>query len=268
MSDSVLTLFHQLHGYLDYDPTTGHFEWRAVRRKNAYKSRRAGCAPRWGCTRLTLNGKSYRGCHLAWLYMYGEWPITELIHINGDRSDDRITNLRPSVPHTPHLTHDMLLERLHYNPTTGHFTWRVGGSGTPIGATAGTRGSAGYIMICVNRRSYPAHRLAWFYMYRHWPNAEIDHIDGVRDNNAISNLRDVSRSENQRNQYRCRKSKSGALGVHWSAPHKAWRVAIHIDGRTRTIGLYKDIEEAKAARKEANKKHGYSDRHGEQVCPY
>jgi len=61
---------------------------------------------------------------------------------------------------------------------------------------AGTVLATGYRVIRVDGYRYLAHRLAWFYVYGAWPVSEIDHINLLKDDNRISNLRDVSRKEN------------------------------------------------------------------------
>ena len=91
------------------------------------------------------------------------------------------------------LTAERLRGLLEYDGTTGVFHWK----GT--GERAGSIQDKGYRTIEIGGRSYYAHRLAWLYTYGSWPNDELDHIDRNKDNNSISNLRDVSRSENNRN---------------------------------------------------------------------
>lgn len=72
---------------------------------------------------------------------------------------------------------------LTYNPETGEFSW------IKTGAIAGTRNNHGYIRIQVQGRRITAHRLAWFFMTGAWPDGEIAHINGIRDDNRWANLR-------------------------------------------------------------------------------
>jgi len=76
----------------------------------------------------------------------------------------------------------------------------VRGKGSKIGSVAGTPVSDGYVNICINQKRYRAHRLIWLMFNGHFPNNEIDHINGVRSDNRIENLREVGRIENCRNQ--------------------------------------------------------------------
>ena len=87
------------------------------------------------------------------------------------------------------LTTDRLKELLHYDQDTGVFTWNVRRSGkTPAGSVAGSYDAYGYIQIRISPFRYKAHRLAWFYVNSEWPKFCIDHINGVRDDNRISQL--------------------------------------------------------------------------------
>lgn len=83
------------------------------------------------------------------------------------------------------LSHVELIYRIHYDPETGFF-YRAG-KREPIG----NFDSDGYVKIRAGDRSYGAHRLAWFYMNGAWPHHQIDHINRVKYDNRISNLRDV-----------------------------------------------------------------------------
>jgi len=53
----------------------------------------------------------------------------------------------------------------------------------------------GYIIIKINRKDYQAHRLAWLYEYGNFPKQTIDHINRIKTDNRICNLRDVSQSK-------------------------------------------------------------------------
>lgn len=98
------------------------------------------------------------------------------------------------------LNHDYLRYILTYNPINGHFYWNVRKSSkTKVGDRAGVLHPNGYIYIRIDGFGYRAHRLAWFYVYKSWPELEIDHIDRIKTNNGILNLRDVTSKVNQSN---------------------------------------------------------------------
>jgi len=84
---------------------------------------------------------------------------------------------------------------LRYDASTGVIYWlyRAGVCRTwntrYAGTAAGSLDTKGYLAIKVNGRLYRAHRLAWILHYGEWPSDEVDHINGIRDDNRIANLR-------------------------------------------------------------------------------
>lgn len=139
-----------------------------------------------------------------------------------------------------------LRELLNYDPATGVFTRRLGVRGFAAGSTVGSPHSAGYIYCSVAGYRCFAHRLAWCYMYGDWPEGELDHINGVRNDNRIDNLRLATRSENMLNRHRPRKgNKSGYIGV--SSHKDRWRADLTVDGAQQYLGLFDTPEEAHAA---------------------
>lgn len=79
---------------LDYDPKTGFFIWKVRFGKRGVPGRKAGTVDFGGYVVITINGKRHKAHRLAWLYMHGYWPAVAVDHINGDRTDNRIANLR------------------------------------------------------------------------------------------------------------------------------------------------------------------------------
>lgn len=156
------------------------------------------------------------------------------------------------------LTAQELRELLHYDPETGVFTNRVQRNyNAPAGAVAGAIDKcAGYRQIRIKGRIYRAHRLAWIYVHGQWPTADIDHYNGVLDDNRISNLRDVSQSVNMQNRQNARRSgSSGEIGVHWVKQRNKWSAQISINGKSTYLGYYVTKEEARAAYRAAKKIH-------------
>ncbi len=155
------------------------------------------------------------------------------------------------------LSASELRSLLSYEQSNGAFTWIVAPSNRiRAGSEAGSVGRLGYRRICINRRAYFAHRLAWLYVYGRWPLREIDHIDGTPANNAIANLREADHFENQANRGRQKNNTSGYKGVHFNRQAWRWRAVIHAGGCTFHLGSFKTrIAAAKAYARAARRLH-------------
>lgn len=155
------------------------------------------------------------------------------------------------------ITHDYLLSILDYNKLTGVFTWKVNKHRAYAGDVAGCENNSGYIKIGINNHEYRAHRLAWFYVHGKWPTSDIDHIDMNKSNNAISNLRLASKTENRQHVGIRKHNKCGFKGVWFDEKRKHFRVEIKNNKKRIYLGSFATPEEAHAAYCEAAKKlHG------------
>lgn len=136
---------------------------------------------------------------------------------------------------------------LEYDPASGHFYWRKKMSARRVlGATAGTTSKAGYTSIVVRYKAYKAHRLAWLYVHGAWPNGVIDHINGIKGDNRIANLRETSQLSNAQNRNKPNaNSKSGALGVRPEG--LCWKAQLTTGGQTVQLGAFLSKEEASEA---------------------
>ena len=160
------------------------------------------------------------------------------------------------------LTSERLKELLHYDPSTGLFIRKTKVTGSVnIGDIAG-HGVHGYIVIEINSMPYRAHRLAWLYVYDVWPKEYIDHVNHIRDDNRITNLREVTRTLNQRNRTKRKDNKSGMTGVYPYGVSGKWGVNIGDDGKQVYLGCFFDKFEAICCRKSAENKYGYHENHG------
>jgi hypothetical protein len=85
----------KLISLLDYNPDTGEFKWKVhLKQSNKYEGDIAGTSHGGGYWAIQIEGRRYYAHRLAWLYMYGKFPELELDHINRDKADNRILNLR------------------------------------------------------------------------------------------------------------------------------------------------------------------------------
>lgn len=141
------------------------------------------------------------------------------------------------------ITQSELKSLLNYDKETGIFTWLVNRPKRPIGSIAGTKHNAGYVHIRVNNKKYLAHRLAWLYIHGEFPEF-LDHINGIRDDNKISNLRIATKTENNCNKIMPKHNTSGFKGVSWHVKNKSWQASIAVNGIQIALGSYDDFEKA------------------------
>jgi len=153
---------------------------------------------------------------------------------------------------------------LSYCPETGNFYWADKPSKfnhIKVGEVAGTISKHhGYVVIACDKKLYRAHRLAWYFYHGEWLNKplEIDHINGIRSDNRIGNLRVANRQQNMQNERKARvNNKSGFLGVH--EINGVYRARICVDGKEVFLGQFKTPEEASSKYLEAKRKyHNFS----------
>lgn len=154
------------------------------------------------------------------------------------------------------LTQAELKVLLSYDAETGVLTRNT--TGLPV-----TRNiSQGYIQVRLHNRLYRAHRLIWMLVYGESPN-RIDHVNGDREDNRLSNLRKVSSSENSKNQRLRDDNKSGCAGVNWHSRTKRWIAQIRDRTKYVYLGCFVELSDAIAARKQAEKTFGYHENHGQ-----
>lgn len=144
------------------------------------------------------------------------------------------------------ITQKELKELLEYDENTGIFTWNLANSNRiKIGDMAGVYRFDGYLTIRINGKPYLAHRLAWLYIYGEWPKNQIDHINGIRDDNRITNLRNVTNRENHQNKKEHRGGKLVGASFHKTA--NKWESQIQINGKRKFLGYYNTELEAHEA---------------------
>lgn len=164
---------------------------------------------------------------------------------------------------------DYLRQRLRYEPETGKLYW-LDCEGMPkswLTKFSGreaftTQHSRGYKIGHVTPATLFAHRVAWALYYGGWPTEQIDHINGVKHDNKISNLRVVSSQENNRNVKRREDNTSGVCGVYRKESGRRWVAQIVVEGKQKYLGCFDTLEEATKVRKEAEVKYGYHENHG------
>lgn len=149
------------------------------------------------------------------------------------------------------ITQERLKNLLTYERTTGLFYWKTSKGGAKKGKAAGTIMKSGYRYIGIDRRSYRAPRLAWLYIYGTFPVNEIDHIDGIKDNNGINNLRDCTRKQNSENKKAYKSSQTGFIGVSYREDAKKYIARVMHNGKNYHLGYFitKDLAIKEVAKK-------------------
>ena len=162
---------------------------------------------------------------------------------------------------------ERLRELLDYEPDTGTLRWKPRTvkdfknsaaqsakhscaiwNGRYAGSVISCKRGQGYIGLNVCGFPLYAHRVAYAIYHGKWPDCHIDHIDGIRTNNRIWNLRDVSHDINMQNQRRATiDSHTGILGVCWDKSKGKFKAQIGIGDKTIYLGYFIDAERAHAA---------------------
>lgn len=149
----------------------------------------------------------------------------------------------------------------HYSD--GVLRWRENQKRIKAGTIAWNVNQSGYIRIKYRGEKFLAHRIVWEMHYGKIPEGmQVDHINHDRTDNRIENLRLVNANENGKNQKSSTRNKSGVVGVSWKSQKNKWHAQIMVDGKQIHLGFYDDINDAKDARKVAERKYGFHENHG------
>lgn len=149
----------------------------------------------------------------------------------------------------------------------GHLYWKEIKNGRKSDSPAGHINGRGYRIISIwNKKTkvykmYSLHRIIFLMHHGYLPEV-IDHIDGKRDNNNITNLRAVTQSENLFNSKLNTRNKTGCKGVKWSKQKQKFIGIVHSNRKEYYAGAYNTIEDAtKATMELRNKLHGVFAKH-------
>jgi len=139
------------------------------------------------------------------------------------------------------MSNDIYREYLDYDPDTGIILWKKQASSKAlVGQEAGTVHPRGYIQIKLKGEQKQCHVVAWFLHHGEWPDGQIDHINGIKIDNRISNLRVVTSRENQQNRSEHR---DGRL-VGARPLGKKWQSQIQVGGKDYHLGMFPTEQEA------------------------
>lgn len=154
----------------------------------------------------------------------------------------------------------LLKKFFNYDPITGLLTWKLPTKKHKIGEQVGGLDN-GYLRLKLGKVNYRVHRLIWIYMTGKDP-VFVDHIDHNRANNSWSNLREVDRNTNARNKTKNRNSTTGVAGVSFDTTRGKYKASIRVNGKSKHLGYFDNLKDAKAVRKAADVTYGYHSNHG------
>tara|TARA_R110000851_G_C12908492_1_gene548974 strand:- start:75 stop:572 length:498 start_codon:yes stop_codon:yes gene_type:complete len=160
------------------------------------------------------------------------------------------------------LTQEKLKSAILYDSDTGLFLWiSPQANKVNVGDVAGGE-QHGYINIKIDSVPYKAHRLAWMYVHGFFPEGSIDHINGIKSDNRICNLRGVTHQENMRNMSKRRDNKTGVTGVYKRKDNGKYCASIRVNTKIKHLGSFSSLEDAVLSRLDAEHEFGFHHNHG------
>jgi hypothetical protein len=190
-----------------------------------------------------------------------EYNIANKYDAKKSRIGDLCNECKTLVSKMGEVTQLKLRSVYNYCEDTGELTYRVTTISGMAGELSTSRHSEGYLSVCINRKSFLAHRAIFLYMTGKLP-MQIDHINHIRDDNRWCNLRNVESRDNQLNMSLSKNSTSGINGVSFHKQTGKYRAYIMINRKQIHLGMFIDLNEAKKARKNADIKYKFHHNHG------
>lgn len=145
------------------------------------------------------------------------------------------------------ITHDEVVRLVTYDPLTGVFMRLKRTSNfSDMSKPAGSLSHWGYLEFRLQGKLYKAHRLAWLYVHGVWPSEVIDHINGVKTDNRLANLRAVSGAVNNQNR-RVPGIRNSGNPVGAYPDGSAWRSQLSVNNKTKYLGTFITADQAREA---------------------
>jgi len=161
----------------------------------------------------------------------------------------------------PEIDQNYLQELFVYSD--GNLIWKnTSGRHNCAGKVAGRLTPYGYVSVEVNGKPHQAHRLIWVY---HNGNTDfyIDHINGIRSDNRIENLRPCTKTQNAHNRKKCKRNSTGVKGIRLRSDSGKFEARITLNKKRVVLGSYENLEFAELVVIMAREKyHGDFANHG------
>ncbi len=145
----------------------------------------------------------------------------------------------------------------HFKSLRSCAAWNARFAGKPAGGL-----NKGYVRVEINGKPVGCHSIIWAMSYGDYPDGLIDHVNGNRSDNRLTNLRVTDYVGNAKNQRTPKNNTSGAIGVHWNEQIGKWMSSIRVSNKLLHLGCFQDIDEAITVRKRAEVIYGFHPNHG------
>lgn len=141
------------------------------------------------------------------------------------------------------MTHEECLKLFSYDKESGKLYWKIKPNDrTHVGTECGHIMNCGYKHISYKGKKYLAHRLIWFIQNAVWPEKQLDHINGLKLDNRLENLREVTNRMNANN---LKQHRQGHLvGSSFDKRRNKWQSYIKLDKVRKHLGYFQTQLEA------------------------
>lgn len=193
-----------------------------------------------GCGSVVKKGNSFISGHNTRLRKHSKYSIKKIIESNKKtKLKNRLFNEEKKV------TQSLLKKMFKYEKDGSLVRLAKTAPVTVVNKSAGSINKRdGYCRISIRSKLYKRSRLVWLWHHGYIPEEQIDHINKIRHDDRIENLRLISQTCNSRNSSLSKRNKSGVKGIHFDKSRKRWVAYIVISGKNKYLGRFNNFDEA------------------------